>query len=189
MKENSLSAHTQYAACDFLQTMLPCCGERNANSRIVDDLREAQCMKLMLDAVQAHIGKPNLQFQLWWTIDLVLRYIEDSGFFVSGGVAAMSLTLSMYESERCKKCPRRFVLSTFKRACKKSDSVRLINERMVELALSALRKPWIVNDSTMANCCKAFGRLAHDASWAKWFANKGVVADIVKFMEESLNFG
>ena len=94
----------------------------------------------------------------------------------------MSLVLSTYESETFTRCPRGMVLDVFKCACKASESARLIDERLVQLVLLEFRKPLFLG-SNLANCCTAVGHLARDAHWAATFANPGIVAVIIKFVE------
>ena len=98
----------------------------------------------------------------------------------------MSLVLSTYESETFTRCPRGMVLDVFKCACKASESARLIDERLVQLLLLEFRKPLFLG-SNLANCCTAVGHLAREAHWVAKFANLGIVAVIIKFVEETLH--
>ena len=142
MSNNPLSARVQYAACDFFCTMMPRWGQR-ATSVVVDSKCKAKSMKMMLNAVVAHIGKNVLQSKVWLAIDGFRHYDQHSDFFGSGGVPAMSLVLFTYESETFTRCPRGMVLDVFKCACKASESARVIDECLVQ----PFRKPLFLGSS------------------------------------------
>ena len=63
---------------------------------------------------------------------------------------------------------------------------RLIDERLVQLLLLEFRKPLFLG-SNLANCCTAVSHFARDAHWAATFANPGIVAVIIKLVEETLH--
>eukprot|EP00747_Dinoflagellata_sp_TGD_P029610 gnl/TRDRNA2_/TRDRNA2_134016_c0_seq1.p1 gnl/TRDRNA2_/TRDRNA2_134016_c0~~gnl/TRDRNA2_/TRDRNA2_134016_c0_seq1.p1 ORF type:complete len:657 (+),score=90.45 gnl/TRDRNA2_/TRDRNA2_134016_c0_seq1:3-1973(+) len=192
MKNFPSSLRVQHAACDFFRWVVPCSGKSEGNSKLLNKTLEAEAMKLMLGAVNTHIRTARFQRDVWLSITGLLRHFKDSMFFDCGGVSAMSTTLSRYGSVRTYGLAPNvchFVLQAFRWACVHEEGTKHIDENVMQLALSALLKDCcIANSSPMVNCCKAFGHLAQYARFATWLSEKGFCQDVIKFMEESLDF-
>lgn len=189
MENHPSSLHVQRAACEFFRWVLP--NKANGNERLLEKIRGAPVLKLMLAAVGAHIGKKRFQRDVWNAIGSILHYARDLDFFGSGGVAAMSTALSHMSNEDFS-LPRisSFVLRAFKTACKAENAAVHVDEGLMQLVFSDwIKHSCVVQYPEMVDVCKAFGHLAQNAHWAAWLSGKGVVAHIVKFMEESMDFG